>query len=186
MDRSLLLFPALAGLLVAASSAQEFVAPRFEGLEQQQLSVERDRLDTLEQKRATARDLRITPNAPISPARSALRDLEIGREMNSVRLEGEQARALTARQRDIAVASLPNRRISRASVLVVADPVRHALPPAPPGQYYARIDGRFVLVDAMSELVVRVVPVAASDSGADVPAPPLPPAPPPIARGRPD
>jgi hypothetical protein len=53
--------------------------------------------------------------------------------------------------------SLPVRRVSAGSVLVIHDPATLALPPAPSGQFYARVDGRIVLVDARTELPVKVV-----------------------------
>jgi Ni/Co efflux regulator RcnB len=57
---------------------------------------------------------------------------------------------------------------------VISDPNRYLLPPAPKGQYYARLEGRFVLVDAMSELVVKVLDPQPTDPTADVPAGPRP------------
>ena len=52
---------------------------------------------------------------------------------------------------------LPVRRVSPTSALVIHDPATLALPAAPDGQFYARIDGRIVLVDARTELPLKVV-----------------------------
>ena len=48
------------------------------------------------------------------------------------------------------------------------------LPVAPAGQFYARLDGRFVLVDADSEMVVSILEPSIGDPGNDLPARPLP------------
>jgi Ni/Co efflux regulator RcnB len=171
---------AAVALIAAPATAQEFKAPRFEGLEQQQRTLEQQSLDSLQKDLQTERQNRLTPGAT-TPGASALRQLEIERQMNDVRLKGELDRAQVQRERAIDGAQLPNRRISRASVLVVQDPVRYGLPAAPPGQYYARLEGRFVLVDAMSELVVKVVEPTPSDPRGDLPAQPLPPPQPPVS-----
>src|SRR5690606_21084401 len=71
-------------------------------------------------------------------------------------------------------AALLNARIPRNSLVVVTDPERYILPPAPPGKYYARVEGRFVLVDETSQLVTSILPVQPTDPTADVPAGPLP------------
>lgn len=52
---------------------------------------------------------------------------------------------------------LPVRRVAPGSSLVIHDPATLALPPAPGGQYYARVDGLIVLVDRRTELPVKVV-----------------------------
>ena len=53
--------------------------------------------------------------------------------------------------------SLPARRVSPTSVLVIRDPGALALPAAPAGQFYARVEGRIVLVDARTEIPLTVV-----------------------------
>ncbi len=63
---------------------------------------------------------------------------------------------------------------------MVSDPVAYGLPTAPPGQYYARLEGRFVLVDSTSELVVKVLEPRPTDPTGDQPTRPLPPLQPPI------
>jgi Ni/Co efflux regulator RcnB len=145
----LLLTTAPAGL------AQTFTPPRFPALEQQQLRTEQQRIDDLERGKVQA-DL--FGGQVAGDAGAALRRLEINREIDEVRLEGDQLRAQSVRERTLATAALPNRRIARASVLTVQDPAAAGLPAAPRGQYYARLEGRHVLVDAASELVVEVLP----------------------------
>jgi Ni/Co efflux regulator RcnB len=166
----------------APALAQEttFTAPRFEALEQQQQALEQRQLDSLEKSRRDAQDRTLFPNPPVTAADSAVRALEIQRDIDSFRLQSEQDRAQVRRERTLSEASLPNRRIARSSILVVGDPERYALPHAPKGQYYARLDGRFVLVDAASEMVVKVLPVTPSDPTSDVPAGPRPPLQPPL------
>ena len=151
---------------------QEFVPPRFEGLEQQQLNLEQRQFDELETRRQQELVRSAQPGA--SPADSALRRLEIQREADRLRREGAERRAATGREVAIREAKLPNRRIAAHSSLVVRDPERYALPAAPEGQYYARLDGRFVLVDATSELVVRVLAPGPSDPRDDLPPEVLP------------
>jgi Ni/Co efflux regulator RcnB len=167
--------------------------PRFEALEQQTLALEQQRLDKLETQRQQELFRPVTPNSGVSQADKTLRALEIEREMDRVRLEGAQTRAQVQRERDLAEASLPNRRIAAHSSLVIRDPERYILPRAPTGQYYARLEGRFVLVDAASELVVRVLAPRLTDPTGDVPLgapppvqPPLPDRPPVGSRLTPD
>lgn len=149
--------------------------PRFEALEQQTQMLEQRRLDNLETQRQQELTRPVTPNSPITGADKALRVMEIEREMDRVRLQGDIERAQVQRERDLANAALPNRRIAAYSSLVIHDPERYVLPPAPKGQYYARVEGRFVLVDAVSELVVKVLDPLPTDPTADAPAGPRPP-----------
>lgn len=177
---------AIGGLLVLAmtpaSFAQEFVPPRFPALEQQQLRNEQQRLDDLAREKVRA-DLFGVPAA--GDAGAALRRLDIDRGMNAVRLEGDQLRAQAERERVRTGSSLPNRRIARASVFTLQDPAAAGLPAAPKGRYYARLGGRFVLVDAASELVVEVLPQTPFGPD-DAPEVALPPAAPPVPEvGRP-
>jgi Ni/Co efflux regulator RcnB len=171
---------------VPALAQESAPLPRFEALEQQTQALEQRQLDKLETQRQ--QELLHPPGSGVSRADSAIRALEIEREMDRVRLEGIERRAQIQRERDIAEASLPNRRIAAHSSLVISDPERFLLPPAPPGQYYARLEGRFVLVDRASETVVKVLDVRPTDPTADVPlgAPPPPRAPipdrPPVPR----
>jgi Ni/Co efflux regulator RcnB len=119
----------------------------------------------------------------VTRAERGIRNLDYQREFDRLRLQGDLDRAQIQRERDIANAALPNRRIAPYSSLVVTDPESHILPPAPKGHYYARVDGRFVLVDATSELVVKVLDPQPTDPTADVPVGPRPPAEKPIPRG---
>ena len=166
----------LALVIASPAFAQESEPlPRFEALEQQTFTLEQQRLDSLETQRQRELLRPVSPNAGVSQADKALRLMEIEREMDRVRLEGAETRAQVQRERDLAETSLPNRRIASHSSLVIRDPERYILPPAPPGQYYARLEGRFVLVDAASELVVKVLDPRPTDPTADVPLGPTPP-----------
>jgi Ni/Co efflux regulator RcnB len=169
----------LAGAAPAFAQVTETL-PRFEALEQQTQMLEQRRLDNLESQRQQELIRPVTPNSPITGADKALRVMEIEREMDRVRLQGDLERAQVQRERNLANAALPNRRIASHSSLVIRDPERYILPPAPKGQYYARIEGRFVLVDAASELVVKVLDPLPTDPTADVPAGPRPPLQPPL------
>jgi len=174
----------LISLLAAPSFAQETNAlPRFEGLEQQEQIIEQNRFDSLERQRQQELDRAALPNSGVTRAERGIRDLDYRRESDQLRLQGDLERSQVQRERDIANAALPNRRIAPYSSLVVTDPERYILPPAPQGQYYARVDGRFVLVDATSELVVKVLDPQPTDPTADVPVGPRPPAEKPIPRG---
>lgn len=171
-------------IFAAPSFAQETnELPRFEALRQQEQIVEQNRLDSLERQRQQDLDRAALPNSSATRAERGILDLEYQRESDRLRLQGDLERAQVQRQRDAANAALPNRRIAPYSSLVVTDPERYILPPAPQGQYYARVDGRFVLVDATSELVVRVLDPQPTDPTADVPVGPRPPAEKPIPRG---
>lgn len=154
------------------AQAQEFVPPRFEGLEQQQLNLEQREFDQLETRRQQESARAAQPG--VSPAEAALRQLEIEREALRLQREGAERRAATTRKVAIREAKLPNRRIAPYSSLVVQYPERYALPAAPDGQYYARLDGRFVLVDQTSEMVVRVLEPGPSDPRDDLPPDALP------------
>ena len=172
MKRHIAIVAASHMLLVLRASAQEFVPPRFEGLEQQQLNLEQRQYDQLEERLRTEQFRSARPGA--SPASSALRRMEIEREAGELRRESAERRAAMSRESAIREATLPNRRIAAHSSLVVRDPERYALPAAPAGQFYARLDGRFVLVDATSEMVVSVLDATPSDPRDDLPAQPLP------------
>ena len=100
--------------------------------------------------------------------------LELRREQDRLLLQLEQDRAREQRERDLLTNALPNTRVPATSTAVVSQPEAYLLPPAPPGKYYARISGRFVIVDATSELVEQVLPVQITDPTADVPAGPRP------------
>ncbi len=181
--RSLLSSLALIAVSASPAFAQETnQLPRFEALEQQERALEQRRLDNVEQQRQQALDRAITPGSGVTRAERGIRDLDYRRELDQLRLEGDLQRAQVQRQRDVANAALPNRRIAPYSSLVVTDPQSHLLPPPPAGQYYARLEGRFVLVDATSELVVKVLDPQPTDPTADVPLGPRPPAERPIPR----
>ena len=158
--------------------------PRFDALEQQKQQVEQDRFDSLENQRQRERDFTTNPATGVSGAQRGIRDLQYQREFDKLRLEGDLERAQVQRGRDLDDAALPNRRIAPFSSLVITDPERYVLPPAPPGHYYARLDGRFVLVDRTSELVVKVLDPKLGDPRGDVPVGPRPPVQKPLPNGR--
>jgi Ni/Co efflux regulator RcnB len=177
--------PAAFLICMAPAFAQESNnLPRFDALEQQKQAVEQDRFDNLERQRQRERDFTTSPSSGFSSADRALRDLEYQREFDKLRLEGDLERAQDQRERDLDNAALPNRRIAPFSSLVITDPERYVLPPAPPGHYYARLDGRFVLVDRTSELVVKVFDPKLGDPTGDVPVGPRPQVQKPLPIGR--
>lgn len=166
-------------VLIAAFAAPAFAQieqplPRFEGLEMQIQREEQRQLDELETSRQRERDRALLPGSGVSAAEAALRDLELRREQDRLLLQLEQDRAREQRERDLVTNALPNTRVPATSTAVVSQPEAYLLPPAPPGKYYARISGRFVIVDATSELVEQVLPVQLTDPTADVPAGPRP------------
>jgi Ni/Co efflux regulator RcnB len=166
---------ASACLLSAPALAQvEQPLPRFEGLEMQLQREEQRQVDELERARQRERTNALLPGSTTSAADAALRDMALKREQDRLLLQMEQDRMRLQRERDVVANALPNRRVPATSSAVVRDPEAYILPPAPPGKYYARFDGRFVLVDATSELVEQVLPVQPTDPTADVPAGPRP------------
>ena len=172
--------PAILALAVAAAPgayAQAFEPPPFEALEVQRQQAEQQQLDALERQKQD--EVFRSSSDPFEASRSALRRMEIESRQDAVRLQGALDRDAARREETMREWTLPNRRIAASSVLAIQQPAQHGLPPAPKGQYYARVEGRFVLVDAASELVVGVLPVQPADPVRDVPLPPAdPPAPP--------
>jgi hypothetical protein len=178
---------AFAGLLALGASAptfaQELTPPRNEALEQQLLTLEQNRIDALARQQQIERDLSFNPNSGVTEADRALRDLDNRREMDRLLFEGQQQREQAAREQQIREAALPNRQIEPFSPTVVRDPVGAALPATPDGYSYARVDGRYVLVDEGSKQVARILAPQPTDPTDDLPERPLPqPQPPPGAR----
>ena len=168
------LFPCLLVSLAMPAWAQLEPLPRFEALEKQfQMEEQRqvDQLETARQREMTSSSI---PGSGVSEAERALRGLDYQRQRDALLLKHEQDRARVQRERDIADAALLNARVPAISSAVVSDPNAYLLPPAPAGKYYARVNGRFVLVDATSELVVSILPVQPTDPTADVPLGPRP------------
>lgn len=164
----------IVGLLLVAmpAHAQLDAPPRFDALDRQFQMEEQRQVDQLETARQRERDLNSLPGSGVSVAAGAMRDMDYRRERDRLLLKAEQDRQALARERMLAEAALLNRRVPATSTAVVTSPERFILPPAPPGQYYARVDGRFVLVDRASELVTSILPVQPTDPTADVPAGP--------------
>lgn len=152
----------------APALAQEITEPRYEALEQQQQTLEQRQLDSLERQRVNEQLRPIIPGGETAASRQ-MRVMEIERQQDLLLLKSQQDRAVVERERTIAEAKLPNRRIAPSSILVVSNPVQYGLPRLPENQYYARVEGRFVVVDSASELVVSVLPVQPTDPTADVP-----------------
>lgn len=161
------LIGALLSLAAGHAMAQEIAQPRYEALEQQLQILEQRQLDTLERQRMD--NLLSTPSPSNTTADRAIRQLDIERRQRELILRGEQERMQAQRERIISDYALPNRRIAPSSVLVVTQPENYGLPHLPRGKYYARLEGRFVVVDAASELVERVLPVQPADPLHDVP-----------------
>lgn len=166
----------IAGLLFIAlpAHAQLDTPPRFDALDRQFEMEEQRQVDELESARQRERDLNSLPGSGVSAASKAMRDMDYRRERERLLLKAEQDRQAVVRERMLAEAALLNKRVPATSTAVVTSPESFILPPAPPGQYYARVDGRFVLVDTTSELVTSILPVQPTDPTADVPAGPRP------------
>lgn len=152
----------------APALAQSFEPPPFEALELQKEMVGQRTLDSLEEARRNE-TFRSLPD-PAEASRSVLLQMEIDREIDRQRLENALERDADRREETIREWTLPNRRIAASSVLVVNQPERYSLPPLPRGQYYARIDGRFVIVDAASEMVVKALNPPPADGASGAPA----------------
>jgi Ni/Co efflux regulator RcnB len=167
--------PVVGSLLVALPAhAQLDTLPRFDALDRQFQMEEQRQVDQLESARQRERDLGSLPGSGVFVAEQALRDMDYRRQRERLLLKAEQDRQAVARERMLAQAALLSKRVPATSTAVVTSPESFILPPAPPGQYYARIDGRFVLVDRTSELVTSILPIQPTDPTADVPAGPLP------------
>lgn len=165
---------ATACLCAAPAWAQLDSPPRFEALDKQFEMETQRQLDQLETARQREMNSTALPGSGVSEAERGLRGLDYQRQRDQLLLRLEQDRARVQRERDLADAALLNARVPAVSTAVVRDPIAFLLPPAPPGKYYARVQGRFVLVDATSELVVSILPVQPTDPTADVPSGPRP------------
>jgi Ni/Co efflux regulator RcnB len=161
-------------LFAAPAFAQLEPLPRFEALERQLQSEEQRQVDQLEMARQRERAETALPGTGATEAERGLRELDYLRERDRLLLQAEQDRQRVQRERDVADAALPNTRVPRNSTSVVSQPEAYLLPPPPRGKYYARVQGRFVLVDGTSELVESVLPVQPTDPTADVPLRPRP------------
>jgi hypothetical protein len=170
MIRHALSFVALTLLAAPAALAQAFEPPPFEALDVQRQMVEQRSFDELEGARRN--EITRSIGNPAEASRSALVQMEINREIDRLRLQGALERDADEREDTISAWTLPNRRIAATSVLVIDRPERFRLPPVPRGSYYARVDGRFVRVDAVSEMVVEVIQPLPADPVSDVPLPP--------------
>jgi Ni/Co efflux regulator RcnB len=166
------LAPAALALIALPAYAQLDTLPRFDALDKQFQMEEQRELDTLETARQRERDRTSLPGSGVSTAGQALRDLDYQRQRDRLLLQAEQDRQRVARERMLAEAALLNKRVPATSTAVVTSAESYILPPAPPGHYYARVEGRFVLVDRASELVTSILPVQPTDPTADVPAGP--------------
>lgn len=169
-----LLILGIVSLVAPAAHAQLDTLPRFEALDKQLQMEEQRRFDELESARQNDRPLSGAPGAGVSATEQALRNMAYLRERDRLLLQAEQDRQRVARERMLAEATLLNRRVPATSTAVVTSPESFILPPAPAGQYYARVEGRFVLVDRASELVTGDLPIQSTDPTADVPAGPRP------------
>lgn len=169
-------FVLLAGIALSAAPAfaQPEPLPRFEALEQQLQTLEQRQADDLGAAQDRDRARTALPGSGVSEAERGLRELDYQRQRDALLLQAQQDRQRVQRERDLAAAALPNMRVPRSSTLVVISPEAYLLPPAPPGKYYARVQGRFVLIDGTSELVESVLPVQPTDPTADVPVGPRP------------
>jgi Ni/Co efflux regulator RcnB len=175
MIRTAIPLGALAAFTVCAAPAwAQDSLPRFEALERQlQMNEQRD-VDRIETQRQQERDRARMPGSGISDAEWALRDRELKDRRDLLLLQAQVDRARVQRERELAEAALLNARVPATSTAVVREPNDYLLPPPPPGKYYARANGRFVLVDRASELVTDILTVQPTDPTADVPAPPRP------------
>jgi Ni/Co efflux regulator RcnB len=161
-------------LLSAAPAWAQDSLPRFEALERQLQMNEQHDIDRIETQRREERERARMPASGTTDAEWALRDQELKRKRDLALLQADIDRARVQRERDLAEASLLNARVPATSTAVVREPNAYLLPPPPPGKYYARVNGRFVLVDRTSELVTDILTVQPTDPTADVPAPPRP------------
>jgi Ni/Co efflux regulator RcnB len=179
MIRTLIATAGMAALAAAPAFAQTtFTPPRFEALDLQKQMQEQNRIDHLEQQKQAAQAKVLNPANHISQADDAITQLKLNEQTNRILLENQQERDRIARENTINELAVPNRRIAPSSILVVNNPSAYALPAAPKGQYYARLNGHFVLVDRASELVVKVLddqPGYPTDDRPEQPRPPLQP-----------
>jgi Ni/Co efflux regulator RcnB len=141
----------------APALAQEQDLPRFDAFEQQQRDSQQQRFDDLDRARRDELLLR-TPTERPGDTRADramwLQDLE--RERSRLELEVQSDRSRERQARDSTALALPNRVVPSYSSDVIRDPERYVLPPAPPGQYYARIDGKFALIDAATQKPAKI------------------------------
>lgn len=153
--------------------------PSFNALDKQLQQLDQQRADTL--KRDQQRELDRQAASGATQAQRGLTQLENQNERRKLENEEALERQERQRERQLADAALINQHIPSYSSTVVTNPSAYILPAAPKGDYYARINGRFVLVDGTSQLVVKVLDPQPTDPVDDVPAPPRARTMPPIA-----
>jgi Ni/Co efflux regulator RcnB len=170
---------AMAPAFAPASAQGVYNLPSFTALDRQQQQLDQQRADNLRRERQQELDRQAAAGA--AQAQRGLTRLEFDHQRQMLENQNALERQERQRERDLADAALINQRVPSYSAQVVRNPTAYVLPTAPKGYYYARINGRFVLIDGASQLVVKVLDPQPTDPVDDVPAGPRPPTMPPIA-----
>lgn len=156
------------GLLAPSAFAQEL--PRFDAFEQQQRDMNQQRQNDFDKARNNEIARPVPSNqAGAAAAIRAERLQQIERDRQQFQLEREVERSAQQRERDIARITEDNRTILPNASEVIDNPRAYNLPTPQAGQYYARLNGRYVLVDGVTNKPIRSFEVSPDEGGSTIP-----------------
>jgi hypothetical protein len=159
------------GVSAPAIAQQGVEPPRFEAFEQQQRDLDRQRLDDFDRQRTNELTRPMTPGqgagADAGARADALREIE--RQRQQFLLEREVENQAKQRERDIASVTATERIILPNDSRVIYDPKTQILPPPPPGDYYARLNDRYVLVDGATHRPIKSFDLQPDEAGSSIP-----------------
>jgi hypothetical protein len=172
-------YAALIAIVVGASApaafaptafAQGVEPPRFEALEQQQRDLNQQRLDDFDRQRANEYAKPIPPGQPaLGEADRATALQQIERDRQQFLLERDVERQAQQREREIARLTETNRIILPNASEVIDNPKALNLPAAPQGQYYARLNGHYVIVDGATNRPIKSFDLSPDEGGSTIP-----------------
>jgi len=169
------------GLLAPSAFAQAYEPPRFDGFEQQQRDLNQQQLDSFDRQRTNELSRPVTPGQSSLDAANradALRQIDAQRDQFLLerRIENEAKQ----REREIAKLSEPNQTILPNAAEVIDNPRAYNLPVPPAGQYYARLNGRYALIDGATNRPIKSFDLSPDEGGSTIPGttPPRPRQPP--------
>jgi hypothetical protein len=155
----------------APAFAQGVEPPRFEAFEQQKRDLDQQRIDDFDRQRTNELSRPVTPGQGAGQdagnRADALREIE--RQRQQFLLEREVENQAKQRERDIASITATERTILPNAGEVIYDPKTQILPPPPPGDYYARLNGRYVLVDGATHRPIKSFDLQPDEAGSSIP-----------------
>ena len=156
--------------LSASAWAQAYEPPRFEGFEQQQRDLNQQRLDDFDRQRTNELSRPVPPGQSSLAAADradALRQIDAQRDQ--FLLERQIENQAKQREREIANLTASERTILPNAAEVVDNPKAYNLPTPPAGQYYARLNGRYVVVDGATNRPIKSFDLSPDEGGSTIP-----------------